>query len=212
MVSADKNNITYTGELLRKTIHLSSAAIPVGAFLFSESDYLLILTALLVFAAVVEFLRHTVQPVRTFFNSVFGQLLRQHETAEKGVHLSGATYVLLAAWITAHVFPVVIMVQAMLFLSIGDTMAALIGRKYGKTRFLKKSLEGTVAFFVSSVVIVLVTPKMGFGTIEYVFGIFVAGVTAIAENITPEQIDDNLSISLISSTLLYCLYAMFLPL
>lgn len=211
MVSADKNNITYTSEILRKTIHLSSAAIPVGAFLFSRPVFLLILTALLIFAVVVEFMRHAFQPVRQFFNSVFGALLRQHEVAEQGIHLSGATYVLLAAWITALVFPVVIMVQAMLFLSIGDTMAALIGRKYGKTRFLKKSLEGSLAFFLSSVVIVLVTPKMGYGITEYLIGFAVAGITAIVENITPEQIDDNLSISLISSTLLYCFYAIFLP-
>ncbi|MCK7523378.1 MAG: hypothetical protein MZV64_39855 [Ignavibacteriales bacterium] len=63
---------------------------------------------------------------------------------------------LLSALICALIFPKVIFVTAFSILIISDTMAALIGRKFGKRKFLRKSLEGTLSFFISASIVVII--------------------------------------------------------
>ena len=72
-------------------------------------------------------------------------------------------------------------VTAFAVLIIGDSSAAFIGRKFGKTKFLLKSLEGTLAFFFSSCFVVLLAPKVEGNLTEYVIGIIAVAVGAIAE-------------------------------
>ncbi|MBK6679286.1 MAG: hypothetical protein IPG53_04285 [Ignavibacteriales bacterium] len=98
-----------------------------------------------------------------------------------------------------------------LFLIIGDTVAALIGRKWGKTPFLKKSLEGTGAFFVSTIFIALLTPKFTDTGLETGLIIFTGFVAAIAENYASGWLDDNIAIPLSSGTVLWLLYLWFFP-
>ena len=73
-------------------------------------------------------------------------------------------------------------------------MAALIGRKFGKHRFLSKSFEGTLAFFISASIVVFFTPKIEGLFLEYLIGIIAAAVAAIVENISFGWMDDNLTI------------------
>ncbi len=72
------------------------------------------------------------------FYKVFGFLLRKHEIDKEKKNLTGATYVLISALICALIFPKVIFVTAFTILIISDTMAALIGRKFGKHKIFKK--------------------------------------------------------------------------
>jgi dolichol kinase len=90
-------------------------------------------------------------------------------------------------------------------------MAALVGRKYGKHKFMAKSLEGTLAFFVSSCIVVLFTPKIGYFTEEFIIGFVVAFIGAITENISLRYIDDNLSIPIVVGFAMWILYIIFLP-
>ena len=145
------------------------------------------------------------------FIRIFGFLMREHEMDKKKKNLSGATYVFLSALLSVIIFPKVIFLTAFTVLIISDTSAALIGRRYGKHQFLAKSLEGTLAFFVSAVIVVLVTPKILYVPAEYYFGILAVALGAIAENISYGWADDNMTIPLTVGGVIWICYLIFYP-
>jgi dolichol kinase len=83
-------------------------------------------------------------------------MLRKHEMKKKKLLLTGASWVLISAVLTVLIFPKVIAVIAFIILIISDISAALVGRKWGRTKLGKKSLEGTLAFIVSGLLVVAV--------------------------------------------------------
>jgi dolichol kinase len=90
-------------------------------------------------------------------------------------------------------------------------MAALIGRKFGKRKFLRKSFEGTLSFFISACIVVLFTPKIGSFPMEYLIGFIAAFVGAIVENISYGFADDNLSIPISVGLTMWVLYIIVFP-
>jgi dolichol kinase len=130
---------------------------------------------------------------------------------KKKKNLTGATYVLLSALICALIFPKVIFVTAFTILIISDSMAALIGRKFGKRKFLRKSFEGTLSFFISASIVILFTPKVGNFPLEYLIGFVAAFVGSIVENISYGLADDNLTIPLSVGLTMWGLYLIFFP-
>jgi dolichol kinase len=109
------------------------------------------------------------------------------------------------------IFPKVIFISAFSILIVSDSLAALIGRKFGKHKFLSKSLEGTLTFFVSACIVILFTPKVGGFSEEYLIGFIAAFVGAIVENISFKLVDDNLSIPLSVGFTMWGLYLALLP-
>jgi dolichol kinase len=90
-------------------------------------------------------------------------------------------------------------------------MAALVGRKFGRHKFLYKSFEGTLAFLISSSIVILFTPKVGYLYEEYIFGFVAAILGAVTENISSKYIDDNFSIPFAVGFSMWLLYLIFLP-
>ena len=93
----------------------------------------------------------------------------------------------------------------------GDIFAALIGRKFGRHKFLFKSLEGTTAFFVFGSLVMLVTPKIEGGPTEYLIGFAAVAVAAIVENVSYGWADDNLTIPISVCLTMSALYTLLLP-
>ena len=211
MSASDNGTIDYKFEILRKGIHLCSLSIPVAYYYISKETALAILIPLTIFSLIVELGRHYVKPLRKYFDFLFGFLLREHEKDTSKKTLSGATYVFIAAVLTVILFPKVIVILAFSVLIIGDIAAALIGRRFGRHKFLAKSLEGTLAFFVFSAVLVLLTPKVEYLFIEYLIGFIAVAVGAIAENIAYGWADDNLTIPLSVGAAKWILYSILLP-
>jgi dolichol kinase len=211
MNQTDNATIQYRDELVRKLIHLCSLSIPVIYYFIPRNIAVVILGALSVFALTLDLGRHFSSNVGSVFYRFFGFMLRQHEKDSKKKNLNGATYVLISALLTAIIFPKVIFINAFAILIISDTMAALIGRKYGRHKFLAKSLEGTLAFFVSAVIVSLLTPKLGAGIAEYIIAITASGIGAIVENISFGWADDNLSIPMSIGFVMWGMYALLLP-
>jgi dolichol kinase len=85
-----------------------------------------------------------------------------------------------------------------------------VGRRFGKRPFLEKSLEGSLAFFVTAVIVVFVTPKIEGLPMEYVIGIIGAAVGAAAES-APLRLDDNLSVPVSICLIMWLLYELLLP-
>lgn len=211
MTQIDNGTIQYKDELFRKLIHLTSLSIPIVYYFISAQSAAIILGILAVLALVIDLGRYLHPETGKIFYKLFGFLLREHELDHKKKNLNGATYVLISALISVLIFPKVIFISAFSILIISDSLAALIGRKFGKHKFLSKSLEGTLTFFISACIVILFTPKVGGFFEEYLIGFIAAFVGAIVENISFKLVDDNLSIPLAVGFTMWGLYLALLP-
>ena len=201
---------SYATELIRKSIHLCSLAIPLVYYWISEAQALSILIPLALLLGVADVARLYHPATGRVYSKYLGFLLRPHERTEHGRKLNGATYVLLSAIICILIFPKVIVITAFAVLIISDTCAALVGRRFGRHPFFNKSLEGTTAFFVSGLLVVALAPKVAWLPAEYAIGAAAVLIGAIVEA-SPVPLDDNLSIPISIGAVMWAMYAVFLP-
>jgi dolichol kinase len=200
----------YSGELARKAIHLSSLSIPIAYYFMTKSTALAILVPLTLLVGITDAARYLFPTFRESYHRWLGWLMRAHEKNEAEPRLTGATYVLLAATLGVLLFPKVIIITAFAIMIVSDTVAALVGRKIGRHRFMKKSLEGTTAFFLSALLVVLLSPKVEYHLMEYGIGVIGAFLGAIVEAMSI-AIDDNLSITFSIGFIMWGLYTLLLP-
>jgi dolichol kinase len=200
----------YRFEVIRKAIHLISLSIPVCYFVLPKHIALSILIPLTIAFFVVDVARYYNKSIEEWFYGTFGYILRKRESDKVKKTLNGATYVLISATLCVIIFPKIITVTSFSILIISDITAALVGRRFGKHRFIAKSLEGSIGFFISAVIVIAVTPKIEYVAVEYIIGCVAALVGTVAEAL-PAEIDDNLTIPLCVGAALWILYAVFLP-
>lgn len=201
---------SYVAELIRKGIHLSSLAIPVLYYFLSKTSALWILIPITAVFLLADVARLFHEPTGQLYGKFFGFLLRSHERNDRGRQLTGASYVLLSATICILIFPKVIVITAFAILIISDSAAALIGRKFGRHPFLKKSAEGSTAFLITALIVIAVTPKISYLPLEYLIGAVASLVGALVEAVSI-GIDDNVSIPFSIGVAMWLLYATLLP-
>lgn len=196
----EMKQISYDAEIYRKLIHLSSLWIPFLALNVSRNNFLLIIIGLAVTAVVADFSRAQFPAFNRFIQHFFGTLLRSEEKRQAGgSFINGSTWVLGAAALVFAFFELKIAVVAITTLLIGDAFAALIGRRFGKTKIYKdKSLEGGLAFFVFSFFgLISLFPVLPIQLL-----LLAALMGAILELIEIPYLNDNLVIPLGISTIL----------
>jgi dolichol kinase len=206
----DVGHPPYKAEIWRKAFHLFNLSIPVIYFFIPKSTALMILIPLTLGFLIVDILRFYHDPTAKYFYRFFGFLLRGKERDNNKKRLNGATYVLISATICIIIFPKLFAVIGLATLSFADSAAALVGRRYGKTKFLNKSLEGSIAFFVFAAAVLFITPKFEYVPLEYVIGLFAAAVATIAEA-GASFIDDNFAIPISVASILWIGYTVLLP-
>jgi dolichol kinase len=206
----DTATIGYQYEIARKGIHLFSLSIPIIYFFISKQLALCLLLPITSAFIAVDTARYYIGPVAKWYYRWFGWLLRRHETDINKKRLSGASHVLISASLCVLLFPKVVAINAFTILIISDTASALIGRRFGRHRFLAKSLEGSTAFFISALLVILVSPKVARLPMEYFLGFIAAAIGTVVEAL-PVKLDDNLTIPLSVGFALWGLYCLFLP-
>lgn len=207
----DNGNINYKHEVIRKLIHFNSLSIPIVYYYISQRDAIIILSVMTFLALVLDIGRYYSSTIANAMNGIFGVLFRKHELDSKKKNLNGATYVLLSALVCVIIFPKVLFITAFSILIISDSMAALIGRKFGRNKFLAKSFEGSLAFFLSAAIVVFFTPKVLYSHTEYVIAIAAALVGTIIENISFGFADDNFAIPVSIGFTMWLLYYFIYP-
>jgi dolichol kinase len=114
---------------------------------------------------------------------------------EKAGFLMGTTNFLIANLFCIIFFSKSVAIAALVFLTYGDAMATIIGKKYGKIRFFKgKSLIGTASFFVTCLVLGIgmkFLPGIELGFLVIIIGAFVAAIVEVL----PIPLDDNLTVA-----------------
>lgn len=181
--------MSLAAELKRKAIHLASLAIPVGYYLTPDAwtrDWERALLASVILSLAIEVFRINHPRTRNMFRHFFGELLRNHEEAS----LLGSTYLLIACLLSIHLFSKPVAVLALSFLIVGDTMAAIVGKSFGRARLFGKTLEGSLACLLVCFAITRFLPEVPFHVA------LVGAVTATVFELLPIPLDDNFRIPL----------------
>ena len=211
MTTSERATIDYKSEILRKLVHLCSLSIPVGYYFLTKETTLSILFPMALFSLMIDYGRYYSKPLQLLIDKIFGFMMRDHEKDSKKKNLSGATYVLISAVLVIFLFPKIFAIAGFAVFIVGDMAAALLGRRFGRTKFLFKSLEGTLAFFVFSCAVILFTPKISGSFQEYIIGFIAVGIGALAENISGSWADDNVTIPVSIGIVMWLLYSIWLP-
>ncbi|MCF7805741.1 MAG: SEC59/DGK1/VTE5 family protein [Candidatus Marinimicrobia bacterium] len=190
--------MTYRQELGRKAIHLGSSIIPIAYFFVSKPLILSLLIPATLLTITIDYGRRYVKWMDTLFNFLFGYVLRDDEEAEYS--LTGGSYVMLAEVIAILLFPKFIAIAGLLTLSIGDSAAALIGRPFGKHKLYgEKTWEGTLAFLISSVIVVSLIPGIP------IWAAILSSVAGACVELFFNVVDDNIFIPVASGIVLVLL-------
>ncbi len=197
-----RNDKAFKKELFRKAIHLSSLWIPAAIYFMPKIVLVPILLIILVGNVILEYGNFKKYPwARKSFGVLFFRTLRNKETSRENFQFTGAIYVLLSALLCLCLFGKEVATIALTVMLISDSAAALIGRSIGKVKIYKnKTLEGTMAFFLTAVGInLLFWPIYTFGWIN-VLACLVSTLAEVYED--KIEIDDNLSVPIFFSATL----------
>ena len=121
-------------------------------------------------------------------------MLRLHEMDGK---YTGATWVFIGSILTIAIFPKEIAVISLIYMCIGDTVAGLVGRKFGKMKFYDKTIEGSLA----GLIVCLLSGFLVQLSLPLVV-VFSGAFAAMFIELLPISIDDNLSVPLFAGTIM----------
>ena len=186
-------NLPYKQEVYRKFIHLSSSIIPISLLLFDITLIRSIIVVLAVIFPLIDLLRQKNKVIKLVYNKFFSYVTRAIESNS----ITGATYVFIGAAIVAILFPPKIAEISLFIMSFSDSFAAIIGIKFGNTKLLNKSLEGSTAFFITSLIILF-----AFG-VSPLLSLITAITATYVELIASPKLNDNIFIPLTASIVLY---------
>jgi dolichol kinase len=178
----------FFSELNRKLVHLVSLSIPIGIYFLPKRTCIQFLFLLTMLFLSIEILRMVHRPTSKIFYTLFGPILRRKERFT----LTGSTTLLMSSLVSVLLFQKPIAVTALCFLILGDTMAALVGKSFGRLKVFRKTIEGSLACLGTSVIVVLVVPHM-----KFTVGLIGALVATLIE-LLPIPLDDNFLIPILS--------------
>lgn len=208
MENKDRLDLPY--EIARKAIHLSSLSIPLIYWQISREVALLLLLPLFAGFFFVDLLKNFSNPVSDWYHRTFDSMLREHELQTGRIQFNGATCIMISAVLLVFFFPKIIAVASFSMVAVSDTFASVIGKAFGKHRFGKKSIEGSLAFLVTAILVVLFVPGLDW-RIGLVMALAGTVTEAFVVAIGSYRIDDNLTIPIASAAIGMICYLLFLP-
>jgi dolichol kinase len=184
----EKRVTTFPLEWRRKALHLSSLYIPlIYAFISRETALYIILPITFIFVF-LDALRLLSRQWNASFVRLFHRLMREGEDKR----LTGSSSFLIGCSFSILIFQKPVAIMAILILIISDTIAYIVGKRFGRIFIFNKTLEGSLSFFFSALLIGVIFP-----TIPLYVCILGAFTTTLAEAL-PLPIDDNIIIPLVA--------------
>ncbi|MFZ5444195.1 MAG: diacylglycerol/polyprenol kinase family protein [Myxococcota bacterium] len=182
----------------RSLFHVASATFAVFAieWLASPGILLGIAVAWAAFAWTCEISRRLDPRINTLLMKFFGPVAHEHEAHR----VNSATWYATALVLLALTRSTTLCVAGVAVLGVGDPMAALVGRRFGRIRLLHgRSLEGTLAFVLAGSLatfglLVLFHGAMGVGAALVLA--LAAGIAGAIAELVSLRVDDNFSIPL----------------
>jgi len=181
-------------KLWRRLWHLVGGSLfPILALFIPAPALLISLGAMTALFVAWEIARFAFPSVNQWMVTHLGVMLKREERFRP----TGSTYLLLSSVAVFVLFDRYVAITSVLFLSIGDFMATVIGEKFGRRRIFDKSLEGSLACLASCLLIGLVMSRT---SPVLVLPAAIAGaISATLVELLPIPIDDNLTIPLSSA-------------
>lgn len=195
MITERATSAGLRAEVRRKAIHLSFIVVPITLihpwlpWPQTRGEWTVLLAAAVAVAVIVDLARIHDRRARVFFRRFFGDLIRRHEAAQ----LLGSTYLLIAALLAVDLFTRPIAAAAIGFTVLGDGLAAVVGRAYGRSRRYGKTLEGSAACLAGS--LAWASYLAAIGQLSWPMAVSGALVASLVEFL-PIPLDDNLRITL----------------
>ena len=173
----------------RRLFHaVAGSILPIVALFVSEPLPAILAGALATVVLTLDLLRFNVGRINRLFMRRLRLLLKSNEDSR----ITGATYLLIGSCLAFVLFDPTVAIAALLFLSLGDPAAAIVGQSVGGPRFFGKSPVGTLAFILVASLVAAGLVLVG-GT-QVKIALFTGAVVAAIVEILPLPIDDNLTI------------------
>ncbi len=208
MAKLDSNLLTSQSEpagtapppVWRRLFHLSfGSSIPIAGIFTPEYGMVAAMAVVSAGGLGLDLLRFRISWLNRQFVRWLAPLLKREESRR----ITGATYMVIAALFTFLLFGSSVAVPALLFLSLGDPAAAMVGRRAPGPRIRNKSPWGTAAFIAVAFVVVAVLA--GTGAVDYHWGLLVGAIVAGLAELASVPPDDNLAVPLAAGAVMYFL-------
>ena len=184
-------------EIRRKLFHLCALIFPFIYLFLSKVSMCIFMTFITVLVYYIDTYKHQNERIKAFVEKYFARLLREQEK-EQGVLRSGASYMFAGLLLSCLLFSKGLAINSWLVLIVSDSVAAIVGMKFGTRQiYHDKTFEGTGAFFLSAV---LVSVMSYFWVPHYTgFAVIVISclITSFVEFLSTDlQVNDNFAIPL----------------
>ncbi len=166
---------------------------PNAALIVEEKNILNILVVILGANAIAMFT--VIEFMRIWGNSALipPHLLRKNEMH----HIASYVYTLSATLLIAMLFSQTILVISIFVGLMADAMAALIGKRYGKIKLTRnRTLEGTLAGFITTFVVVILTTQ------NILISLAVSSAVALFDISNIIELNDNIIFPILSALIL----------
>ena len=184
----------------RRLFHLTAGtSVPIAGIFAPETGMIMALAVLSGGALVLDLARFRLRWLNRQFLRMLAPLLKHDE----GHRITGATYLVTGGLLAFLLFGADVAVAVLLFLSLGDPVAALVGRRMPGPRLRGKSPGGTAAFVVVAMAVVAVL--WGSGAVDYHWGMWVGALVAGLVELASIPPDDNAAIPLVAGATMYFL-------
>lgn len=186
--------------ILRKLWHMSTGSLGLFAFIQTNGDQKTWAIFALVIAIIgfgMDLLRNKVPAMNDLVIRLMGPLMRRSE--REGV--SGLPFYALGVSLSLFFYSRDIALISCMFLVFSDPISSFFGILYGKDKILpNKSLQGAVAGFFTCYLIALFygMNTANLGTELLIFSIVAGVIGSASELISAFNIDDNLTIPVVS--------------
>lgn len=153
-------------------------------------------------AVLSDIVRTRVPAFESIIERLFGSMLRWRERpgSAQSVLLNSATVLMVSAFLSTLLFGYENAAFGLIIFLVADAAAGLIGRRLGRRTWAggRATILGSAAFIVFGILVSLAIPQIG--TAECVT---VVAASAFVEALSP--IDDNFTVPLVASGILYLL-------
>lgn len=186
--------------LLRKLWHISTGSLGLYIVLsssFSIFFWAVVLLLLAILGFVTDIIRGRYAPLNRIILTAAGPLMRRSERDG----FTGLPFYALGCSIALFLFQRDIAILSVMFLVFSDPLSSLFGVLYGKDKILpNKSLQGAVAGFFTCYLLTLfyVMNTTTLGIHILVFALLAGIIGTLSELVSAFNIDDNLSIPVLS--------------
>lgn len=155
-----------------------------------------------------DFLRQKYPSLNDFVVHVFGPIMRQNEANR----LAGTSFLIVGVTLVVAFFPRDIVSLTLLFLCFADPLASYVGIRFGKEKILgNKTIQGFLAAFVTCMACAyfFMSWKDYPSDRLLIFSLFAGLVGSLAELIPIANLDDNLTLPIVSASGLWVLFYFF---